>query len=1178
MQKIKTVSQKTSASSTEKGSNENLEENSVKKTIAHQNSYFNKNAPMHRKKFLISKELTQQLQAFVKNEQATLFITLLEVLNVLFYRYNPHDDICIGIRGASAPLTAEDLPMALFNGLIHVPNKLRNKRSFIELLNDIKLNVHKSSEYSGHSYTYEDELLASKGDLRLTTPSQVTLIVQTLEEDSQIQFGILQLSGEPLTLSSSKPETQFFMKETQDGIACNIEYNLQIYKDERIDQMVNHLKELLASILQSPDEEISKHNILTAAERRQLLIAFNDTKTEYPRDKTLVGLFEEQVNANPKKLAVVFENKKLTYDELNKRSNQVAWCLLRNGVKKEQLIPIFIERSVEMLIGLLGILKAGAAYVPVDTEYPADRINYMLEDTAATFIISSKKSHVKLPASATVNVIEIDNSNDVIKNMPLKNPGVLISSRDMAYVIYTSGSTGKPKGVMVEHQAIADHCFGLIEAAQLKNCTSFALFSPLVFDAGHSIIFTSLLIGAALNILSKELIMDGEKLASYLEENPVDCIKIVPSVWLSYVNNDNVILADKIMIFGGETFSPKIQEHLSKLNYNGIVYNHYGPTEATIGKCIHKVDLHKKYKKVPIGKPFSNTQLYVVDAFGQIVPFGIDGELYISGEGIARGYLNRPELTAEKFIENPFRNLNLPEVDEQNNTYNTSNAVHGSRIYKTGDKVKWNADGEIEYLGRIDDQVKINGYRIELGEIENVLLQNKDIKQAAVKLCEDGNNNKILVGYIVPRKSFDKQNTADQLKEKLPDYMIPGMWIELDQLPLTPNGKIDKKTLPLPDFAELLKKKYAPPTDEIEKALVKIWKNLLGAENIGIYDTFFELGGNSIQAVSMFNRVRKHFGKTLPIATIFQAPDISKLASIIAQNENISGLASLVPIQPNGHNAPLFCIHAGAGNILFYNDLAKSLGTGQPLYGLRAKGMNGKEHFHQTIEEMATHYIKEIRAFQPKGPYSLAGYCLGGIIAFEMAQQLTKQGQKVNLLALFNSRSPTYLEAAKNLKTERSSVGLLSVIHASTGDFSSLNSKEKIGYPVKLVKNTLTITGRFVYYGARKKYFKLNSDVMKFCFDYYLSKGRLLPRILRSRYLLHTNGHMSRAYKAEVYPGKMIIFRSPQIYKDLYLGWKKHVSGGIESCDVPGKYTNRQDIMKEPFVGVISDKLKTILK
>ncbi len=1179
MQKIKEAVQKTSAISTEKSSNDNIIGSSVKKLVAHQNSYLNKNAPMQKKEFLINKELTQQLQAFVKNEQTTLFITILEVLNVLFYRYNPHDDICIGIRGASMPLAAKDNPIALFNGLIYVPNKIRNKKSFTELLNDIKWKQQKASEYGGHPNTSEDELLTSKGDLGFTTPSQLWLVVETLEEDYQIQFGILQLSEEPLILNSSKPEIQFFMKETQEGIACNIEYNPQIYKEEKIDQMVNHLKELLASILQSPGEEISKYNILTAVERHQLLVAFNDTKTAYPRHKTLVSLFEEQVSANPEKVAVIFENEKLTYDELNKRSNQVAWCLLQNGVKKEQLIPIFIERSVEMLIGLLGILKAGAVYVPIDTEYPAERINYMLADTAATFLITSQKSQVKLPASATVNVIAIDSSNDAIKKMPAENPDVLISSRNMAYIIYTSGSTGKPKGVMVEHQAIADHCFGLIEAAQLKNCTSFALFSPLVFDAGHSIIFTSLFIGAALNILSKELIMDGEKLASYLEKNPVDCIKIVPSVWLSYINGDNIVLAKKVMIFGGETFSLKIQQHLVKLNYKGQVYNHYGPTEATIGKCIHKVDLEKAYKSVPIGKPFSNTQLYVVDQWDQLLPIGFAGELYIAGEGVARGYLNRPDLTAEKFIIDHFRIANPFQTNAQIDTLSGSKSA--SRLYKTGDKVKWNPNGEIEYLGRIDDQVKISGYRIELGEIESVLLQNRKIRQAAVLLCEDNNGNKVLVGYVVPESTFDKHQIISQLQEKLPEYMVPGLLVELHNLPLTPNGKINKKALPIPDFSQLLNNQYVAPQNNTEVALVKIWENLLGIEKVGVYDTFFELGGNSIQAVTMFTRVRKHFGRELPLATIFQAPHINKLAAVINQKNNVINFSCLVPIQPQGSKPPLFCMHAGAGNVLFYKDLARNLGMNQPLYGLMARGLNGKEHFHTSIEEMATHYIKEIRSVQPHGPYFLAGYCLGGTIAFEMAQQLLKEGENVELLATFNSRSSTYLNASSGDNSSgetKRKPSLYSVISAYAGNFSTLNPKEKLLYPLKIIKIGSKVSVHILHKKTRNKILRINNRFTKMGFDYYLSRGRLLPKLLRNKYMLHTNRSIANAYKPGIYPGKMLVFRSPQIYHDPYLGWQNHVSGGIQHYDVEGKYERRSEIMKDPFVKIISSTLKTFLQ
>ncbi len=1164
MQKDNGLIQKAPGGLLKKFSHKDILEGSAKKS-GENGSSFDKNITTLVKEFAIGQELTSDLQSLSLHEDATIFMTILGALNVLFCRYNGQDDICIGIPTASKQEPISETSAVFFNGLVPMQNKLSAKNSFIELLKEIKKTVSDASRQDSLSYQVAET----------STLSQVMLVIESSSEVPQSQFGILQLSAEPLALNLSKPEIIFFIKETITGLESNIEYNSEVYSEDRIGRMIDHFKRLLASIVKSPNEKMHQLNLLTSHEEHQLLVDFNDTDVTYPRDKSIIDLFEETVIKHPGKIAAVFENEKLTYEELNKRSNQLASLLQSRGVKKEMLIPICIDRSLEMLIAILGILKAGGAYVPIDPEYPEDRINYMLEDTAATIVISNKMSRLKLPAAKGIDIIEMDGHNTAISNMPSQNLTTVIHSRNLAYVIYTSGSTGKPKGVMIEHQAVADHCFGLIKVAKLDTCKSFALFSPLVFDAGHSIIFTSLFLGASLNILSKELIMDGEKLVTYLKKNPVDCIKIVPSVWLSYINGENIVLADKVMIFGGETFSAKIQEYLIKLNYQGIVYNHYGPTETTIGKCIHKLDLKKVYKTVPIGKPFSNTQLYVVDEWDQLVPIGIAGELYIGGEGIAREYLNRPDLSAEKFVANPFRK------NVQPGSNNFSGSKPGSRIYKTGDKVRWNMDGEIEYLGRIDEQVKLKGYRIELGEIENVLLQNKKIKQAAVRLNEDKHGNKILVGYIVPQEIFDKQQTIGQLQEKLPEYMIPGFWVELDRLPLTPNGKIDKKSLPVPDFSKLLNDQYAAPTNDTEAGLVKIWESLLGIKKVGIYDTFFELGGNSIQAVTMFTRIRKHFGKELPLATIFQAPDINKLASIISQKDKIINFSCLIPIQPLGTKPPLFCMHAGAGNVLFYKDLSKNLGMDQPLYGLMARGLLGKEHFHTSIKDMAAHYIKEIRTVQPHGPYFLAGYCLGGTIAFEMAQQLLKQGEKVEMLATFNSRSPAYLLAPpkeinnKNVQKKPASLGAVTLEYA--GNFSTLKPPEKLLYPLKVITIGSKITANFLYKKIRNKVARLNAKATKFGFDYYLSRGRLLPPMLRNRYLLHTNGFMARVYKPELYPGNMIVFRSPQIYSNPYLGWKEHVSGVIESYDVKGKYKVRSEIMNDPFVKVVSDKLKTLL-
>ena len=1172
MEKDKTLIQKAPGRALRKYSNGKLAEDSPNELTINDSSPLNR-ISLQTEEISISKELTSKLQALNRNEQATIFMTMLGALNVLFYRYNP-DEICVGIPFVRKEEAGVERPGILFNGVVPLKNKLSDEYSFVELLKEIKTGSLQASSRDDHPRQAIEEKIITKQNLRLSEFSQVMLVVSAVDEVSQLQFGILQLSEGPVTLNLSKPEIKFFIEETAGTLKGFVEYNTRLYKTDRIVRMIRHFTELLVSIANSPGKKISKLNLLPVEEERQLLEKFNDTSVTYPREKSIINLFEEEVIKNPGKIAAIFEDEKLTYEDLNKRSNQLARYLINIGVQRETLIPICIERSLEMLIGILGILKAGAAYVPIDPEYPIDRISYMLTDTAAGVIVTSKISRTKLPASGDIKIVEIDRHRSPIYDMPTLNPGINISSHNLAYVIYTSGSTGKPKGVMIEHQAVLDHCFGLIKAAQLDTCSSFALFSPLVFDAGHSIIFTSLFLGASLNILSHELIMDGEKLVTYLEKNPVDCIKIVPSVWLSYIHSDNEVLANKVMIFGGETFSGKIQEHLVRLNYEAIVYNHYGPTEATIGKCIHKVDLKREYKTVPIGKPFSNTQLYVVDQLDHIVPIGIAGELYIAGEGIAREYLNRPHLSEEKFIENPFRTRDRFSID------NLSRSKPVSRLYKTGDKVRWNAYGEIEYLGRIDEQVKLRGHRIELGEIENVLLQNEKIKQAAVRLNEDNYGNKILVGYIAPQGLVDKQQIVRQLKEKLPEYMIPNLWIKLDYFPLTPNGKIDKKALPVPDVSELLHNQYSAPQNDTEVALVKIWENLLGVKKVGIYDTFFELGGNSIQAVTMFTRIRKHFGRELPLATIFQAPDINKLTAVINQKDIGIKLSCLIPIQPLGFKAPLFCMHAGAGNVLFYKDLAKNLGTDQPLYGLQARGLNGKEQFHTCIEDMASYYIKEIRTVQPKGPYQLVGYCFGGIVAFEMAQQLTKQGEKISFLTTINGKAPMHhnVNANGNSSKNETRIPESSFFVRHFKIFHQLSTLEKMSYPFQLLRNKTRRIKMFYYFKLRTRLHRQYSKMRKIAYRFYFSRNLLLPPFLRYKYLWDETNTMAEVYKPGIYHGRFIVFRSPHIFSDPYLGWSKYVSQNIISYDIVGDYNRRQDVMMEPYVKILADKIKTILE
>ncbi|WP_432328221.1 non-ribosomal peptide synthetase [Mucilaginibacter sp. P25] len=534
---------------------------------------------------------------------------------------------------------------------------------------------------------------------------------------------------------------------------------------------------------------------------------------------TVVDLFESQVLLSGSSVAVVYEGESLSYSELDARSNALGHYLRSRGVREDTLVGICIDRSLEMIVGLLGILKAGGAYVPIDPDYPQDRIAYMLEDTGSRLLLSSSRVSAGLSMVTEAEIVELDRDWAKIASygsLPVERS---LQPTHLAYVIYTSGSTGTPKGVMVEHRSLIDHLLGLISESDLKNCKSFALIATYVADAGYSILFSSLILGGTLHVLSEEILLDGRRIKNYVNHHSIDCLKIVPSLWLFYANEGNYFLPRTTIIFGGEAFPGTIINLLLVLAYRGEVYNHYGPTETTIGKCIHRIDLNGNYQIVPIGKPFSNTEIYILDKAGRVQPVGVPGELYIGGAGVARGYLNRPELTSERFVPNPY------------------SKDRGSRLYRTGDQGRWLADGNIEYLGRLDDQVKIRGYRIELGEIESVLQQCPGVQQGVVLARPDAQGNRRLVGYVVAGEGYDQEVLRTYLQSKLPEYMVPSLWVELASLPLTSNGKTDRRSLPDPDLS-LVRGNYEAPVTELEEQLAQIWQELLGVERVGVHDNF----------------------------------------------------------------------------------------------------------------------------------------------------------------------------------------------------------------------------------------------------------------------------------------------------------------------------------------------------
>lgn len=1098
--------------------------------------------------FSVPHPLIDSLRHINNDPDKNLHTTLLAVYNVLLFRYTGQTEIVIGLPAIECRVdeTGDFIDTHHNTKVFHV--QFPGDITFIELLarvNDI------NAEYALHpDVSYEILQEAFHTDCENNDDCLYNLIFSyrnSLIGSKAIDDWISNVSVPENARHSI--DIALYIEDSNYELNFTLTYNSTLFKAESMKLLAKHFEVLLEAVALNPFQHIAKLPLLSEAEFQQLTSVWNTSAVSYPENKCVHELFEQQVITSSFANALVFEKEELTYAELNVRANQLARYLHNAGVKPGVLVPVCIDPSAEMIIAILGVLKAGGAYVPIDADYPADRIAYLLKDTRAQLVICNDKSKMKLRDFKEVSLFSL-NDHELISVYPADNLNIDVNPADLAYVIYTSGTTGRPKGVMIEHRALIDHCYGIIESAHLDRCKSFALFSPLVFDAGHSIIHSCLLTGGCLHLLSKTLIVDGGSVTTYLNDHEIDCIKIVPSLWLSYAGAQKIALPKKAIIFGGEAFPLSILNYLREAHYQGHVYNHYGPTEVTIGKCIHEVNIDEDYHTVPIGKPFSNTRLYVLDDNLQAVPAGIAGELYIAGAGLARGYLNLPALTAEKFIPNPF----------EDGLFN--------RMYKTGDKVKWLPNGNIEYMGRADEQIKISGYRIEPGEIEDVILQSGLVNHAVVLAVADNKGHSRLVQYVVPNKTYHKDNLSAFLKKKLPAYMVPVSSIELKELPLTRNGKIDKKQLAcLADFCG----EYTAPVSSTEIKLATIWEAVLNAGQIGVHDNFFELGGNSILAAMIFAKVKEGFQKSFPLATIFSAPTIYQMAGVLTDIIKVpSASKSIIPIQPRGNKAPVFCIHAGHGHVLFYGNLAMHLGDDQPLYGIQAKGIDGVDLPFLQMEDMAAYYISEIRKIQPEGPYHLAGYCLGALITFEMAQQLLDQGQKVALLASFNGISPYYRHSVNAVPDCTNQPKRFAKIYRHLNNIKSLPWNEKANY----------ISQRF-WVQAKSKIagplFMFNFKMSGVVFRLYLSAKKKVPDLFARRYTGNSLYLMQCKYKPKNYPGEMVVFRSPGIYPDPNLGWQHLVTGEIKTNDIPGEHETRRDIMNEPYVQYLAKELQRFL-
>ena len=819
--------------------------------------------------FVLPKTLTEKLNGLSQREGGTLFMTLLATFVTLLSRYSNQEDIVVGSPIANRNRREIESLIGFFVNTLVLRTNLKGNPSFLELLQRVQ-------QVALDAYAHQDlpfeqlvDALQPERNLSHSPLFQVMFILQNAPME-KLELPGLTLTPLEMESITAKFDLTLSMEETDRGLRGTLEYNSDLFDRTTMTKMAKHFQTLLEAIVANPQQRISELPLLSEAERHQLLVEWNDTQAKYPQDQCIHQLFEAQVERLPDAMAVVFEDQELTYRKLNARANQLAHYLQARGVGPEVLVGICVERSLEMVVGLLGILKVGGAYVPLDPHYPQERLSYMLADSGIEVLLTQRDLLKSLP-SHTAQVVCLDRDWEAIEQLSQENLDVGVCSENLAYAIYTSGSTGKPKGVLVAHQGLLNLVFWHQVTFAITSSDRATQLAGTAFDASAWELWPYLSAGASIHLLKTETTVQPQVLQDWLISQKIT-VTFVPTPLLESLLSLEwpSSMALRIVLTGGD----KLHQYPStSLPFR--VINNYGPTENTVVTTSGLIVATEPTNLLPsIGRPIANTQIYILDKHLQPVPIGVAGELYIGGDGLARGYLNRPELTQEKFIPNPFMN--------------------SERLYKTGDLARYLPDGNIQFLGRLDHQVKIRGFRIELGEIEAVLTAHPEVREAVAIACEDQAGNKRLVAYVV---SNQEQPTTSELrnflKQKLPDYMVPSAFVLLDILALTPNGKVDRRVLPAPDRVRDSEVGFVAPRTPAEEILAAIWTEVLGLEQVGIHDKFFELGGDSILSIQVIARANQS-GLGLTPKQLFQHQTIAELAAVASKTVPVQAEQGLV--------------------------------------------------------------------------------------------------------------------------------------------------------------------------------------------------------------------------------------------------------------------------------------------
>lgn len=1057
----------------------------------------------HRLDLEMDPALVRRLREVATRSGASFVTTLLTSFELLIHKLTGDSDLCVGLPAAGqSDYGMKDLVGHCVN-LLALRSHIDEEQPFIDHLKARRTAV--LDAFDNQKYTFGT--LVRKLNVP-REPGRIPLCPVVFNIDMNMDDGVAFTGIRHRFISNPRKYEHFelFLNATgnEDGLILEWSYNTDLFDEGTVRDWMAQFTALVDRICTRPSAAIAElcSEEELGAERTMPPAEWYGKAVDFPRTKGVNQLFDEVVAQYPDKVALNHSDQELTYAQLQQRVAALTAMLKEQGVQPGDLVAMACERNFGMVEAQLAIMRAGAAFVPLDHTYPVERLRMLLDDVKPKVLLAERALERGLPKH-DARVIHLDDDRPssvrVADHAPLERP------ESAAYIMYTSGSTGKPKGVVVPHRAIV----------RLVRNQNYAPFGPdavitqmsnVSFDASTFELWGALLNGGRL-VLQPQAKPTLAEVTDTMERYGVNILFITTGLFNVLVDEHVERLKGlKCILTGGEVMSlPHIRKALRVLG-PGVLNNIYGPTENTTYSCFFPINSEADVSKaVPIGKAIHNTFLYVLDEQQKPVPVGAKGELYCGGEGVALGYWQRPDLTTERFLPDPFRGGN-------------------ARMYRTGDLVKWLPDGNIEFVGRADDQVKIRGFRIELGEVENAISTYPGVRDRLVMARKDLPGGHQLVAYVVP-KDFDPgqdhvqrqaflEGLRTQLEATLPKFMLPSFFVALPAFPLNPNGKIDKKLLPLPEVrTSRMKAEHVAPRNAMEKTLTAIWGKALGVEDLGIHDNFFDLGGHSLIGIQVLTQVEQQLGRKLALNSLFQAPTVALFAKLLKTGEKPLELVNLAPIQKEGNKLPLFCVHGDEANYF----MARDLGKDQPFWGFFHQGEDGHPIRYTNVEDIAAHFIRELKQVRPEGPYLLSGFSFGGLVAYEMAQQLTRKGHQVLMLALLDTYAPAL--------------------------FSEVMKAEA------------------------KLYTPLKQMVMRRMVKWYHDQSRALPPKLRHFHIIDTYDQATYRYAIKPYSGPVLVIKATDSPGPEHMGWKDLVSGELTLANTPGDHYN---MIKDPHVKTLS--------